>query len=313
MITLLLTILILSFAMILAGLWLSAKKPASPPRRMSYAGHPGVRRTRQVGDNRRMQVRRSTMEIERRAWTNIAASLNIGHLFNRHRRHDTPWLGMTLVLLSLLLFGVYFLRLVLPSPVLFALMPDINNTGATTGGGASNTSAQLPYSGASKALMRISQVDPGQYNSPQDYDTWWPSACSAASMTEVINSYGHHYRIADILSVEMQINEITADAGLLHPTGIDRTVARFNFTARWLNHPSVDDLITTANSGTPVIVNFPPDRWSGGHLLVTLGGNKNYVYLADSSRLNMRAMDRKTFLKYWVGFGVVVTPVAQQS
>ena len=46
----------------------------------------------------------------------------------------------------------------------------------------------------------------------------------------------------------------------------------------------------------------------GGHLLVVIGGNKDYVYLADSSRLNMRAMDRKTFLKYWVGFAVVATP-----
>ncbi|MBA2678003.1 MAG: glucosaminidase domain-containing protein, partial [Ktedonobacteraceae bacterium] len=67
-------------------------------------------------------------------------------------------------------------------------------------------------------------------------------------------------------------------------------------------------LIQTANSGTPVIINFPPSRWAGGHFLVAIGGNANYVYLADSSRLNMRAMDHQTFLKYWAGLAVVVTP-----
>ena len=162
---------------------------------------------------------------------------------------------------------------------------------------------------ASKSLVRISQVDLAQYNSLQDYNTWWPSACSAASMTEVINAYGHHYRIADILKAETDVKEITPDAGLLEPHGLDKTLARFNFTTHWLNTPSLDDLIAVANSGTPVIINFPRSRWAGGHLLVALGGDKNYVYLADSSRLNMRAMDHKTFLKYWIGFAVIATPI----
>jgi len=162
--------------------------------------------------------------------------------------------------------------------------------------------------GVSKSLVRINQVDPAQYNSTLEFTTWWPSACSAASMTEIINAYGYHYRLTDILKVEAGLGEITPDAGLAEPQGLDKTLARFNFTTRWLNNPSVDDLIATANSGTPVIINFPPYRWAGGHLLVALGGNKDYVYLADSSKLNMRAMDRKTFLKYWVGFAVVATP-----
>ncbi|GAC1656342.1 MAG: hypothetical protein NVS4B12_28890 [Ktedonobacteraceae bacterium] len=308
--------LLLTFAIVitLAGLWLSPKKSAPSQRGVSYAGQMNVRRpvrrTRAVGENRRMNVRRSTMETERRAWTNILASLNISRLLAQQRkRRDTPWLGIVLILLTLLVFGVYFLRTVLPNPALIALLPDNANI-ATTGNG-SNAPAPQVFTGASKALMRLSQVDPSQYNSPQEYDIWWPSACSAASMTEIINSYGHNYRVTDILKVEADIKEITPDVGLLEPHGLDKTFARFNFTTRWLNNPSVDDLIKTANSGTPVIINFPPSRWAGGHLLVALGGNKDYVYLADSSRLNMRAMDRKTFLKYWVGFAVVATPASQ--
>jgi len=121
--------------------------------------------------------------------------------------------------------------------------------------------------------------------------------------------------LTDILKVETSIHEITAADGLLEPHGLDKTLAKFNFTTHWLYNPSalpanpsVDALVNMANSGTPVIINFPPSRWPGGHILVALGGNKDYVYLADSSRLNMRAMDRKTFLKFWIGFAVVATP-----
>ena len=321
MVILLLALLAFAICITLAGLWLSPRKSAPPSRGVSYAGQMNVRRpvrrNHTVGENRRMSVRRSTVEVERRAWSDILTSFNISRLFAQRRRYrDTPWLGITLILLALFLFGVYFLRTALPNPTLFALLPDNSTTtGASNTTSSSNAPVKVPFTGASKALVRLSQVDPAQYNSIQEYNTWWPSACSAASMTVIINSYGHNYRVTDILKVETSIHEITADAGLLEPHGLDKTLAKFNFTTHWLYdpsalpaNPSVDALVNTANSGTPVIINFPPSRWAGGHILVALGGNKDYVYLADSSRLNMRAMDRKTFLKYWIGFAVVATP-----
>lgn len=323
MIILLFALLAFAIIMILAGLWLSPRKRTPTYRSVSYAGQTasrrsGTRRTSTtrttVGENRRMSTRRSPVVVEQRVWSNILASLNISQLFDQQRkRRDTPWLGLGLVLLTLFVFGVFLLRTVFPTPALLALMPDSANTTLNTTNG---NSKPIPiFTGASKALVRVSQVDPAQYNSMQEYNTWWPSACSAASMTEIINSYGHNYRVTDILKAETSINEITPDAGLLYTYGLDKTLAQFHFTTHWLSdplvrpaHPSVDNLIAVANSGTPVIINFPPDRWAGGHLLVVIGGNKDYVYLADSSRLNMRAMDRKTFLKYWVGFAVVATP-----
>jgi ABC-type bacteriocin/lantibiotic exporter with double-glycine peptidase domain len=57
-----------------------------------------------------------------------------------------------------------------------------------------------------------------------------------------------------------------------------------------------------------VLIGFPPERWSGGHLLVLRGGDRSSVYLADSSRLNMQKMAHKDFLKYWAGFAVIVMP-----
>ena len=183
----------------------------------------------------------------------------------------------------------------------------------TAKGGAAPVASRATFTraNASQALVRLNQLDPAQYNSQQDYNTWAYSTCSTASMTVVINSYGHTYRIADILKVEAGLHEITPDLGLLEPTGIDRTVAQFGFTTNWLSSTvSLDTVINVANQGHPVIVGFPPALWTGGHLLVVRGGNDQDVYLADSSRLNMQVMARSTFLKYWAGFAVVVTPAS---
>jgi hypothetical protein len=162
-------------------------------------------------------------------------------------------------------------------------------------------------------IERVNQLDPAQYNSQQDYTTWADSTCSTSSMTFVMNSYGHSYRIADVLKIEAGLHEITPDLGLLEPVGIDRTVARFGFQTSWFHNPTLTDILQAADSGTPVIVGFPPDTWSGGHLLVvrgSYGDNKgvHYVRLADSSKLNMQYMEDDTFLKYWRGFAVIVYP-----
>ncbi len=170
-------------------------------------------------------------------------------------------------------------------------------------------SSTLPRPTASQTITRVNQLDPSQYESTAQYSLWSYSACSAAAMTEVINAYGHDYRLADILKIEANLKQITPDLGLLYgATSIARTVAQFDFSTHALTMPSLDDVLNLANAGTPVIVGWPPDRWQGGHVLVVRGGDAHTVDLVDSSKLNMQSMPRTTFLKYWVGFAVVVTP-----
>jgi len=127
-------------------------------------------------------------------------------------------------------------------------------------------------------------------------------------MTEVIDSYGHDYRITDILKVEAQIGEITPQQGLLEDIGIQRTAARFGFKTTWGHDLSLDQVINIASHGRPVIVSFPPDRYAGGHLLVVIGGDSIQVLVADSSILNHHAISRTQFLKWWEGFYAIVTP-----
>ncbi len=162
---------------------------------------------------------------------------------------------------------------------------------------------------ASASVRRISQLDLSQYDAPPfDVNTWWDSACSAAAMTMVIDAYGHSYRIADILRVEVRLHEITVADGLLHSSGIDRTVDQFGFRATWLRPGSLDQVIATANIGKPVIANLRGPNFPTGHFQVVKSGSSTQVYVADPSRLNITVWARQAFSNYYTGLAVVVEP-----
>lgn len=161
-------------------------------------------------------------------------------------------------------------------------------------------------------VVRISQLDPGQYVSQQEFDSWAYSACSAAAMTEIVNAYGGHYRIHDILVAEERVQEITPELGLIEDGGIQRTMAQppFNMRTTWSYDLSYSQIVAKANAGTPVIVSWPPSRYKGGHLIVVTGGNDASVFLADSSIWNRHVISRAQFLRWWAGFSAVVKPAA---
>ena len=216
----------------------------------------------------------------------------------------------TLVSLGLLLMVMLtlFVQSGLADGVLQKLSISINVLSDTFHASDLSTAAHMEQLNASQQLVRISQLDPAQYSSSEEYNTWAYSACSAASMTEVFNAYGHHYRVTDILNVEAQIGEITPAQGLLRPEGIEHTAAQFGFKTTWGNAWSLDQVIESANRGNPVIVSFPPDRYDGGHILVVTGGNGTTVYLADTSGWNRSSLSSAQFLQWWEGFAAVVTP-----
>jgi hypothetical protein len=170
---------------------------------------------------------------------------------------------------------------------------------------------QIPqgFSGASKALKRLAQMDPNQYSSEQQHEMWASSACSTASMTEVINAYGYNYHISDILQAEIKQSAISPELGLLKLDGIDHTVAQFGFSTAQLSKAPLDSLISVANSGWPIIVDFPPSGdWPTGHFLVVTGGDNDTVALADSSPKDFTSISRQQFLRDWGGYAVVVMP-----
>jgi Peptidase_C39 like family len=244
---------------------------------------------------------------EQRNLFDLWQSLAVYRVFNRRAGEPTPWMGIVLILVSVFLLGIFLLKSLLPGTSLIGAF-DWPSASTSTQSSSNHNSPAEPYIGASRALVRLSQLDPAQYNSAAEYNTWAYSACSAAALTEVINSYGHHYRVTDILKVESQIGEITPQEGLLEDVGIQRTAARFNFSTAWGHNLSLNNIIGIANHGRPVIVSFPPDRYAGGHLLVVIGGNSNYVYLADSSLYNRHSLTRAQFMNWWEGFSAILAP-----
>ncbi len=177
--------------------------------------------------------------------------------------------------------------------------------------GLSQVSVSSMGSGVSPlTVQRINQLDPAQYQNWQEYETWWPSACSAASMAEVLNAYGGRYRITDVLAVERQLGAISVQEGLLGDAQIERILQHFHFAVSWGYDLTLDQVIAQANEGRPVIVSFPPQSgiWSGGHILLVVGGDGSSVRVVDSSSYDLRVLARSPFLSWWRGFSAVATP-----
>ncbi|HEX7734279.1 MAG TPA: C39 family peptidase [Ktedonobacteraceae bacterium] len=216
------------------------------------------------------------------------------------------WKAVVPGLVAVVVLGFYLLNMSLPRPLLW--VPAFFGASSAQATSASPTPTLQPLYGASQHLTRLNQLDSAQYRSMQEYNIWAYSACSAAAMTEVINAYGHKYRVTDILALESKINAITPELGLLSEAGIERTGTQFGFKTSWGHNLNLDQVIAAANRGTPVIVSFPPPIYPGGHIVVVRGGNANSVYLADSSRLNWTQLTRAGFLHYWRGFSAIMTP-----
>ncbi len=271
-----------------------------PPARR-YINSPMSVARRRVVESMPVHYGQLSVGREIRVARYISASAVLEHIGWRRKGEAVPLSVIVIGLVSILILGIYALNFVLPHQALINLLLFNLNSPAKT------TTQPSSYQ-ASQNLVRLSQLDPAQYNSTKEFQLWAYSACSTASMTEVFDSYGRHYRITDVLKVEAQIGEITPQLGLLEDAGIQHTAAQFGFKTTWGHNLSLDQIISIAKAGKPVIVSFPPDRYAGGHLVVVTGGNSNTVNLANSSLWNRKALSRAQFLNWWEGFYAVVTP-----
>ena len=302
----LLLVMLLAVALIVTmiGFLLSPKPQVRVQRPSSYSYVRNRRRVYNPVDTEPLPVRRYSIEAEPPAAFSLSIPAKWGRVTGGGMAQPLPWKVIVIGLVSIFVLGLYSLNLLLPHPALFGQAWFLlGNPPASQQNPTPN-----PIFRTAPDLVRISQLDPAQYSSSQEFNLWAYSACSSAAMTEVINAYGHHYRVTDILKVEAQLKEITPQLGLLEDIGIQRTVAKFGFKTVWGYNLTLDQVISIANKGTPVIVSWPPARYAGGHLVVVTGGNSNTVNLADSSLWNRRTLSRSQFLNWWAGFYAIVTP-----
>src|SRR6266516_2790788 len=182
---LLFTFLAVALVVTLVGLFLSSKSRAGDEPAVYHAERGKYRFSGPVRA-RAGEAYRNTEPVRSQVLAR-STSVTIPMLFDRGRRSD----GSSSLMVMLIGF-----------------VPFYGDTSTTSASGSQQTTSQPTYA-ASEALVRLSQLDPGQYNGKAEYNAWAYTACSAASMTEVINAYGHHYRITDILKVESRLGEIT--------------------------------------------------------------------------------------------------------
>ena len=316
--SLLVILLSVSLVVVAAGLYLSYKPQIRsqryvPPGRVGHDvivvdSLPPQSRMRAVVQSKKLIVRRPTMDEGLYQGTSVALPRVIDRDFDQFRTgKPIPWMRVIMSLVVAFLFALFFVNVLLPRHTNWNLIM-WNANSLSTSQSSSQSSQNNPQFNASKSLIRLSQLDPNQYASKQEFSAWAYSACSTASLTEVMNAYGRHFHITDVLKVEAGIGEITPQLGLLDEAGIQKTAAQFGFKTTWGHNLSLDQIISIANQGRPVIVSFPPDKYAGGHLLVVTGGNNSIVKLADSSLWNRQSLSRSQFLQWWEGFYAIVTP-----
>ncbi len=308
---------VIAFVIIVVGYFLSSQQKTHERRRQreypeTYSVNRVMRRAsrpvmRQPIIRQSVQVRQVVEYNEQRTWPDLWQSLSVNRIFKRRRGEPTPWLGILLILLTCYFLFTFLMHVVMPNTMLIGAFswPTLTQSANTS---SQQNSPQIPSYTASAALARLSQLDPSQYNSSSEYNTWAYSACSAAAITEVINAYGHHYRVTDILKVESSIGEITPQLGLTEDIGVAHTMTRFNFKTTWGYNLSLNSIIDIANHGRPVIVSWPPAKYDGGHIVVVTGGDTNNVFLADSSLYNRHSLTRGQFNTWWAGFYAIATP-----
>jgi hypothetical protein len=303
-------IFLFAFALLVtfAGFFLTLKSHAGA-QNTTFA-QPRARSGQRIMDDRRRiegisRIERGGRVVGNRSNPALSISALGGRVGRRQAGEPVPWTVVVIGTVSVFVLGLFAFNLVMPHNPVFNLTWLSNSSAQPQ---STPAASQPTLYGASQNLARIGQLDPAQYNSASDYNLWAQSTCSSAAMTEVINAYGHHYRIADILKVEASLNEITPVLGLVEDVGVARTMAKFGFKTDWGYSLSYDQVVATANQGEPVIVSWPPSRYTGGHLVDVIGGNSQTVIIADSSIFNHHSLSRAQFMKWWAGFSAVATP-----
>src|SRR5260370_28759864 len=207
---LLVVLLATSLAVVAAVLILTPK----PSKRSSHAAPSAVRpergrrvvvspvpmRASRMVEPQPLYMRPLPVAIEGGGVASISLPMMVERFYGRRRAgQPIPWTVIIVGLVSLFVLGLYSLNILLPHPVLWSLVTFYVPAPATSISQSQIHNAPQYQFNASQNLIRLGQVDQDEYNSTQSFNLCAYSACSAAAMTEVINAYGHHYRVTDIL------------------------------------------------------------------------------------------------------------------
>jgi Peptidase_C39 like family len=123
------------------------------------------------------------------------------------------------------------------------------------------------------AMPAISQRDPLQYNSPDEFQTWSPSSCSAASIAAIFSGFGKTARTADILSIMRDEKAISPQLGLYDYSVFEKVARKYGMKSSLNESRNLDahfnNIVESLRKGTPVLVNVRDATFfPNGHFVV---------------------------------------------
>lgn len=163
-------------------------------------------------------------------------------------------------------------------------------------------------------MTQMRRVD--LYDSRAQFDQWAGAACSAASLAEVLTSYGLPH-----MTIGRMIRELGPDIspnwGLLNYNAFNKVAAKYGLRADVYleqNPLTYKQMLYLTNTlGIPVVVNMRATTGyyrflSGGHILVMTGGDYNTIRLTDSSLYYMKYLPLNTYNQMARQRNVVIVP-----
>jgi Peptidase_C39 like family len=189
---------------------------------------------------------------------------------------------------------------------------------SSTPGAVTPTAAPSPVAGKVQAFY---QGDPSAgWDSQQQFDLWWPSACSPAALTMALRAWGAPVRIGQVLDRLVALKAITPLDGLLNAGALETVAKGYGFQSTTFWRWTSQDVAHVTSQGVPVLVDVvdaqrqtPYPGFSVGHWLVVVGVSANQVEVRDSSAYHIRFLSPAIFRTLFTGIGVVVWQGASLS
>lgn len=169
---------------------------------------------------------------------------------------------------------------------------------------------------ASRVRPMTQMRRPDLYDSKAQFNQWSGSACSAASLAEILTAYGLPNMTIGRMIREMG-SDISSNWGLLTYNAFNKVASKYGLRADVYlesNPLTYKQMLYLTNTlGIPVTINMRATTGyyhflSGGHILVMTGGDSKTIRLTDSSLYYMKSLPISTYNQMARSRNVVIVP-----
>lgn len=180
--------------------------------------------------------------------------------------------------------------------------------------GTSAWPTPTPVSSVAQRVPMLYQGDPTiGWDSTAQYQTWWPSACSAVALTADLHGWGTHVSVGAVLDALWNLGAISVASGLTDATALAGVAEQYGYQADIFWHWSAQEVAQLTGQGVPVLVllvdarqQTPYPAFVVGHWLVVVSSSASLVEVRDSSGYRIHSLTQPVFHTLFTGIAVVV-------